>query len=55
MEEDILKNMWCESRGHETYIFHNGMLICKRWRDKDGNKTQPSVLFNNYWPNEEII
>lgn len=50
-----LKNMWAKIIGHETYIFHNGKVIYKSWRDKKGKKTQLSVIFNsNGWPNEEI-
>lgn len=49
------KRMWGEQRGHELYVYHNGEVIYKRWTDKKGKKTQPSVLFNKGWPNVEIV
>lgn len=42
-------------KGHELYVFRNGELVYKRWTNKNGKKTQPSLLFNtNGWPNEWI-
>lgn len=48
--------MHSETIGHELYVFHNGVLIYKRWTDKNGKKTQPSLLYNAPmgWPNEWI-
>jgi len=48
--------MWSIREANHLYVFHNGELIYKRWLKKDGvTKTQPSVLFNKYWPNEQIV
>lgn len=47
--------MWAQQIGHELYVFWRGKVIYKRWTSKSGKKTQPSVLFNEQWPNEEII
>jgi len=47
--------MWAETHGNETYIFHNGKVIYKRWVSKSGKKTQPSVIFNEEWPNEQVL
>jgi hypothetical protein len=47
--------MWAERIGHELYIFWRGKLIYKRWVGKNGKKTQASVIFNEKWPNVEVI
>lgn len=48
--------MWSKQVGHELYVYHDGRVIYKRWTTKSGNKTQPSVIFNdNGWPNVEVI
>lgn len=49
------KTMWSERIGNHLYVYHNGVLIYKSWLTKSGNKTQPSLLFNKYLPNAEII
>ena len=47
--------MWSKKIGNELYVYHNGKVIYKRWTDKKGKKTQPSILLNdNGWPNEWI-
>jgi len=50
----IHPTMWAEKIGHELYVFWRGKIIYKSWLTKSGKKTQPSVLFNEKWPNEEI-
>lgn len=35
----------------EIFIYFNGSLIYKKWRLTD----QPSKLFNDHWPNVDII
>lgn len=48
--------MWSKRIGHELYVFFAGKLIYKKWFKKGTNeKSQPSVLFNKQWPNEEIL
>jgi hypothetical protein len=31
--------MWKEIHGNELYVFYNGVLIYKRWLDRDIGKT----------------
>lgn len=51
----LLTMMTSKQIGHELYVWHNGQLVYKRWTNKSGKKTQPSLLFNvNGWPNEWI-
>lgn len=49
--------MWSERRDNHLYVYHNGVLVYKRWIDKQGKKTQPSLLWNAVigWLNEWII
>ena len=47
--------MWCEKVDNHIYIFHNGEVIYKGFIGPRGAKTQPSVLFNKHFPNEQII
>ncbi len=42
-------------QGSNQFIYINGKLVMKRWLDKDGNKTQPSRLFNDVWPDVVVI
>lgn len=37
---------WTVQIGHELYLYCNGELIWKRWRNKN------SALFNKGWPTE---
>ena len=48
------KTMWSKRVDNHIFIFHNGVPIYKSWLSKKGNKTQPSLLFNKYLPNECI-
>lgn len=42
---------------HENhlYVFYEGKLIYKQWLDENGKKTEPSMIFNEVFPNEKII
>jgi len=46
--------IWSERHGRELYIYHDGVVIYKRWLNEDGSKRQPSMLFNEVWPNVRI-
>lgn len=49
------KRMRSEKIGNHLFIFWNGKMIYKRWLNKTGEKTQPSILLNeNGWPNEWV-
>lgn len=54
--QDIrMKLFWAERHGDELYVFYCGVLIYKRWYKSNSNvKKQPSIIFNEQWPNEWI-
>jgi hypothetical protein len=47
--------IWTEKKANHVFIYHNGTLIYKRWIDANGRKTEASMIFNIYWPNEKVI
>jgi hypothetical protein len=49
------KLMWTKRIGNELYIYWRGKVIYKRWIGKNGQKTQPSIIFNEKWPNEQVV
>lgn len=40
---------------NHLYVFYNGDLIFKRWLRPDGSKSEPSLIYNDVFPNEKII
>jgi len=46
--------MWSEIKDNHLYVYWRGKVIYKKWIDKKGNKTEPSILINEKFPNERI-
>ena len=43
--------MWSVRHNNHIFVFHNGQLVYKNYIPK----TSPSILFNRYWPNVQVI
>ena len=46
MNKDKLKNMWSKKVDNHLFVFHNGVVIFKRWIGKRGGKTEDSLVFD---------
>ncbi len=41
-----MNNFTTKREHNHFYLFYKGKLIYKRWLDKKGNKTEPSIIID---------
>jgi hypothetical protein len=48
--------MWSKRAFNHVFVFCNGSLIYKRWcKPNSTEKSQPSMIFNEKWPNVSLV